>query len=70
MGTGTGHGATKVFVNGDSWGEGTNGFVRLVFLLETLLPLENLAAFATLPFSNSSLITSKLQPPAITFFNS
>lgn len=70
MGIVTGHGATEAFVNGDSWGEGTNGFVRSVLLPETLFPLENLAAFETLTFSNSSLITSKLQPPAIIFFNS
>lgn len=40
------------------------------FLPELLFTLENFDAFEKTTFSNSSLIISKLQPPAIIFLNS
>lgn len=62
--------ATKVFINRDFWERGTSGFVHLIFLPEMLFALENFNAFEKTIFSNSSIITSKLQPRAIIFFNS
>lgn len=62
--------ATKAFINRDFGEGGTNGFVRLIFLPEMLFALENFDAFEKSTFSNSSIITSKLQPRAIIFFNS
>lgn len=70
MGVAKGRYATKAFINGDFWEEGTNGFVHLIFLPEMLFTLENFDAFEKTTFSNSSIITSKLQPRAIIFFNS